>query len=94
MRSYSRLEWPVRTLSFNHDGNLLASGSEDLVIDIAYVGTGEKVATVSCNAFPFAVAWHPSQNILAYVTDDKGKHGDKHSRDSDKSTGCVKLFGL
>ena len=26
--------WPVRTLSFNHDSNLLASASEDLLIDI------------------------------------------------------------
>jgi WD40 repeat protein len=26
--------WPVRTLSFSHDGNYLASGSEDLFIDI------------------------------------------------------------
>jgi len=94
LTSYSRLEWPVRTLSFNHDGRLLAAGSEDLVIDIAFVETGEKVATVSCNAFPFCVAWHPSQNILAYVTDDKSKHNEKHSRDSDKTTGCVKLFGL
>ena len=94
LRSYSRLEWPVRTLSFNHTGKLLAAGSEDLVIDIAYVHTGEKVATVTCNAFPFCVSWHPTQNLLAYVTDDKSKHGDKHPRDSDKSTGCVKLFGL
>ena len=35
-----RLEWPVRTLSFSHDGQLLASASEDLVIDIAHVETG------------------------------------------------------
>ena len=94
VNSYSRLEWPVRTLSFNHDGRLLASGSEDLVIDIAYVATGEKVATISCNAFPFCVAWHPSENLLAFVTDDKKHSGDKHSRESEKSAGCVKLFGL
>ena len=80
-------------MSFNHDGRLLASGSEDLVIDIAYVATGEKVATIPCNAFPFCVAWHPSENLLAFVTDDK-KHGEKHSRESEKTSGCVKLFGL
>jgi len=95
LRSYSRLEWPIRTLSFNHDGTMLAAGSEDLVIDIAHTYTGEKITTISCNAFPFCVAWHPKQNLLAFVTDDKTKHGEKHSsRDSDKSTGCVKLFGL
>ena len=35
-----RLDWPVRTLSFSHDGLLLASASEDLIIDIAEVETG------------------------------------------------------
>lgn len=36
-----RLEWPVRTLSFSHDGKMLASASEDLVIDIGHVDTGK-----------------------------------------------------
>ena len=36
-----RLEWPVRTLSFSYDGKLIASASEDLVIDVAEVETGE-----------------------------------------------------
>ena len=36
-----RLDWPVRTLSFSHDGQLLASASEDLIIDIAEVETGQ-----------------------------------------------------
>jgi len=38
---YYRLDWPVRTLSFSYDGHMLASASEDLVIDIADVDTGE-----------------------------------------------------
>ena len=29
--------WPVRSMSFNHDGKLIASSSEDLVIDIVSV---------------------------------------------------------
>ena len=37
---FHRLEWPVRTLSFSHDGRMLASASEDLVIDIAEVDSG------------------------------------------------------
>lgn len=28
------MDWPVRTISFSHDGQLLASASEDLLIDI------------------------------------------------------------
>lgn len=35
-----RLDWPVRALSFSHDGKMLASASEDLVIDICEVSTG------------------------------------------------------
>ena len=30
----SLFSWPVRTLSFSHDGQMIASGSEDLLIDI------------------------------------------------------------
>jgi len=37
---YCRLDWPVRTLSFSYDGKMIASGSEDLLIDIAEVETG------------------------------------------------------
>jgi len=37
------LDWPVRALSFSYDGKMLASGSEDLYVDIADVTTGEKV---------------------------------------------------
>lgn len=40
----SRLDWPVRALSFSYDGKMLASGSEDLYVDIADVTTGEKVS--------------------------------------------------
>lgn len=38
-----RLDWPVRALSFSYDGKMLASGSEDLYVDISDVTTGEKV---------------------------------------------------
>lgn len=41
---YFRLDWPVRALSFSYDGKMLASGSEDLYVDIADVTTGEKVS--------------------------------------------------
>jgi len=34
VRTLSKLEWPVRTISFSHNGQYLASGSEDLVLDI------------------------------------------------------------
>lgn len=55
--TFCRLEWPVRTLSFSHDGKLLASGSEDQTIDIAYVETGEQVAHISVAYPTFTLAW-------------------------------------
>ncbi|XP_065924938.1 uncharacterized protein [Magallana gigas] len=46
IRTLSRLEWPVRTLSFSHDGKMLASASEDLIIDIAEVDSVSLVEAV------------------------------------------------
>ena len=42
-----RLDWPVRTLSFSHDGAMLASASEDHFIDVSCVETGDKICEVS-----------------------------------------------
>ena len=39
-----RLLWPVRTLSFSFDGKMLASASEDLLVDIAEVETGRYIS--------------------------------------------------
>ncbi|MED6112161.1 THO complex subunit 3, variant 2 [Stylosanthes scabra] len=35
VRTFTKLEWPVRTISFNYTGDLIASASEDLFIDIS-----------------------------------------------------------
>ncbi len=64
LRTYTRLEWPVRTLSFNHDSQLLASASEDHFIDISHVESGEQVASIKCETSTFTIAWHPKYNIL------------------------------
>ncbi|XP_074958659.1 THO complex subunit 3 isoform X1 [Phalacrocorax aristotelis] len=89
VRCFSRLDWPVRTLSFSHDGKMLASASEDHFIDIAEVETGEKLWEVQCESPTFTVAWHPKRPLLAFACDDKdGKY------DSSREAGTVKLFGL
>uniref|UniRef100_A0AAQ6ANC9 Anaphase-promoting complex subunit 4-like WD40 domain-containing protein n=1 Tax=Amphiprion ocellaris TaxID=80972 RepID=A0AAQ6ANC9_AMPOC len=89
VRCFSRLDWPVRTLSFSHDGKMLASASEDHFIDIAEVETGEKLWEVQCDSPTFTVAWHPKRPLLAYACDDKeGKY------DNNREAGTVKLFGL
>ena len=83
MRTFSRLEWPVRTLSFNHDSQLLASASEDHFIDIAHIETGEQCACIKCDTSTFTIAWHPKYNILAYACDDNT---------TDRDIGTVKLW--
>merc|ERR1719220_2126608 len=50
IKTFSRLEWPVRTISFSHDGALLASASEDMRIDIGHVETTQKVAEIAVDS--------------------------------------------
>lgn len=88
LRVLSRLDWPVRTISFSYDGKLLASASEDLLIDIAHTETGEKVADVAVDAATFTVAWHPKQYLLAYACDDKD------SNDRRREAGNLKVYGF
>jgi len=86
IRTFGRLEWPVRTLSFSHDGQLLASASEDTVIDVSSVETGSQVHAISCRAAMNTVAWHPKQYLLAFAGDDKDRHG--------KDEGAIRVFGF
>ncbi|XP_059612051.1 THO complex subunit 3 [Phlebotomus argentipes] len=88
IRVFSRLDWPVRTISFSHDGRLLASASEDLLIDIGDTETGEKVADISVDAATFTVAWHPKQYLLAFACDDKD------SCDRRRDAGSLKVWGF
>lgn len=88
VRTLSRLDWPVRTMSFSHDGKMLAAASEDLIIDISEVETGEKIAEVPCESPTFTVSWNPKKPLLAFACDDKSE------RDRDRDAGTVKLFGL
>ncbi|XP_046661908.1 LOW QUALITY PROTEIN: THO complex subunit 3 [Homalodisca vitripennis] len=89
VRTFSRLDWPVRTISFSHDGQLLASASEDLVIDIAEVETvSEGSGTFPLKLPTFTVAWHPKMYLLAYACDDKEQYDRK------RDTGNLKVFGF
>ncbi|KAE8741770.1 THO complex subunit 3 [Frankliniella occidentalis] len=88
LRTFSRLDWPVRTITFSHDGKLLASASEDLLIDIGEVETGLKVCDIPVEAATFTVAWHPSQYLLAFACDDKDTYDRKHD------AGILKVYGF
>ncbi|KAJ4821909.1 THO complex subunit 3 [Turnera subulata] len=74
VRTFTKLEWPVRTVSFNHTGDYIASASEDLFIDIANVQTGRSVHQIPCRAAMNSVEWNPKYNLLAFAGDDKNKY--------------------
>ncbi|CAL8108010.1 unnamed protein product [Calicophoron daubneyi] len=85
VRTLSRLEWPVRTLGFSHDGKLIAAASEDHFIDIGHVKTGEQVFQVGTHSSAtFVLAWHPKQYLLSYSSEAK------YERDQ----GVIRLFGF
>ncbi|CAN0922946.1 THO complex subunit 3 [Linum grandiflorum] len=85
VRTFTKLEWPVRTISFNHTGEYIASASEDLFIDISNVQTGRSVHQIPCRAAMNSVEWNPKYNLLAYAGDDK-----KHQADE----GVFRIFGF
>jgi THO complex subunit 3 len=91
LRTMNRLEWPVRTISFSHDGKLIASASEDLLIDICHVETGARVGKIPTESPTFTVAFHPKKYLLAYACDDKDQssYGDRS-----REAGNVKIFGF
>ncbi|KRY01590.1 THO complex subunit 3 [Trichinella pseudospiralis] len=87
------LDWPVQTISFSHDSALLASGSEDLFVDIAHVETGGSVAELPCEYPTFTLAWHPKVHLLAYAGDEKARTFYERDR-VDRETGSIGLFGV
>lgn len=88
VRTFSYLDWPVRTISFSHDGKLIASASEDLCVSVAHVETGASVAKIPVSSPTFSISWHPKRYLLAYACDDK----DKYERDRD--LGTLKIWGF
>jgi THO complex subunit 3 len=67
-----RHENPIRALSFNHDGGLIASGSEHTFIDVAETKTGRSVCRISTGSLTNSLQWHPRTNLLAYADDSAG----------------------
>lgn len=67
-----RHENPIRALSFNHDGTLIASGSEHKFIDVASSTSGECKYKITTQSLTNALRWHPHSNVLAYADDSSG----------------------
>ena len=88
VRTFSCLEWPIRTISFSFDGKLIASASEDLFISICHTQTGALIAKIPVTSPTFSIAWHPKRYLLAYSCDDKDKY------DRDRDSGSLKIWGF
>jgi len=86
--SIGRLEWPVHNLRFSYDGTLLASGSEDHIIDIADTASGERVHAIETKSTSNSVAWHPKSMLLAYATDSGSGSGRGYDQ------GDIQLIGI
>ncbi|TQD71766.1 hypothetical protein C1H46_042698 [Malus baccata] len=86
VKTFPKLESPVRTISFNHTGEYLASASEDLFIDISNLQTGRTVHQIPCRAAMNSVEWNPKSNLLAYAGDDKNKY--------QTDEGVFRIFGF
>jgi len=98
VRAMGRLQWPVRTLTFSHDGSLLVSAAEDHFIDIADTSTGEQLYSLESRCAMNSVAWHPTKFILAYAGDEKGDtsrmSGYRDSRHKEELPQFIKLLHL
>ncbi|KAI5321441.1 hypothetical protein L3X38_030512 [Prunus dulcis] len=58
VRTFTKLELPVRTISFNNTGEYLASASEDLFIEISNIQTGRTV---------HQIPWQPFYDTLIHT---------------------------
>jgi len=86
IKTFTNLEWAVRALSINGDGSMIAMASEDPFIDICNIETGERIEKIDVKYAINTIAWHPTQNLLAYA-------GDEKDRD-DYDVGSVKIYGF
>ncbi|PKY13032.1 WD40 repeat-like protein [Rhizophagus irregularis] len=78
LRSFKELEFPVRTISFTHDGVYLAAASEDEHIIVSNVETGKTVYRIKTMAATNSVAWHPKGYLLAFAGDEEGIQDQKN----------------
>lgn len=74
MRTLDRLQYPVRTVCFNHDSQLIASAAEDNFIDISSVATGAQVHKLALSPKKRTtinqLRWHPRELVLAFAGEE------------------------
>eukprot|EP01010_Urceolus_cornutus_P000604 NODE_1122_length_1095_cov_265.391969_g858_i0.p1 GENE.NODE_1122_length_1095_cov_265.391969_g858_i0~~NODE_1122_length_1095_cov_265.391969_g858_i0.p1 ORF type:complete len:326 (-),score=59.08 NODE_1122_length_1095_cov_265.391969_g858_i0:54-1031(-) len=86
VRTFTKLEYPIRTISLSYDSSMVASTSEESLIDISHIETGKGIHQVATTGPNNAVAWHPREHILAFASDD-----DRHQKGREDE-GVVKVL--
>ncbi|ODQ66112.1 WD40 repeat-like protein [Nadsonia fulvescens var. elongata DSM 6958] len=75
IKTFSKTDHPICSISFSHDGGYLAVASENNVpIDIINVATKESVFSITRPSFAFApiVEWAPMKYSIAFIGDSNG----------------------
>ena len=92
VQEITRQKTSIRRVSFSHDGRFIATLSEDCVIDVALVETGEKIWGCQNDERDerestriIELAFHPTRLLLAAAYDCKRNH---------KDISYIRIFGL
>lgn len=83
VRTFPRLDSPIRSLSFSHDGRFIASASRDHRIDVSDVASGRPIHTILASEGMNSIAWHPNKLLLAFAGNEN--HG--------RYAGSIGVFG-
>eukprot|EP00301_Raphidiophrys_heterophryoidea_P005251 c12227_g1_i4.p1 GENE.c12227_g1_i4~~c12227_g1_i4.p1 ORF type:complete len:147 (-),score=31.00 c12227_g1_i4:292-732(-) len=78
-----RLQDPAKAISFSHDGNFLAVGTEKKLIDICHTYTGANLKNIVVPWEMQCIAFHPRYLVLAV--------GGQEDKDGD---GIIRLFSF
>eukprot|EP00158_Paraphelidium_tribonemae_P003136 Partr_v1_DN25909_c1_g1_i1_m68682 putative THO complex len=69
-RVIGRCSYPVGTVGISNDGDLVAYGSRDVIIEIVHIDTGELIHQIKAAASVNSISWHPRKIMLAYAADE------------------------
>lgn len=87
LRTWGDCDWPVRSLSFSYNGDLIAAVSEDHFVGIFHVDSADIVTKIPSELGAMnSVAWHPTKLLLAAA-------GESASRRTERDEVPVRVFG-
>lgn len=74
LRTYIKMDFPIRALSFSYDSKYLAMAGEDPYLFVEDVESGASLGSVGLRASPEDCAWHPKRHLLAYPIEQGNEH--------------------